>query len=237
MDLLPKEYETIDWKNIILPKYTIIELTKTDFDIVLFYIFNISLPIDEVFITYLKHIISDKYFERMTKLCNIYNNHIFPIRCKDMQINSLPWVDRFMQVYILTPKSFTKKICYDLYCYCFLQKIDYTNKFHLWFINTFIITKKINIKPKLIYNGFRKLLEKPLFFNNKSDRLYKILIFISKRYSYHNINMKINNMIARYVYKLFMYKGVSRMGEKLWVNIGHPPLVYMCLYEMKRIII
>lgn len=226
-------------KDIILSKDTIIELTKKDFETVQFYIKNISLPIDEVFITYMKYIISDKYFERMAKLCNIYNNHIFPIRYKDMQINSSLWVNRFMQVYILTPKSFTKKVCYNLYCCCFLQKIHYINMFHIWFINTFIITKKINIKPKLIYNGFRKLLEKTsnIYFYNNNDRLYRILIFITKRYSDHNINIKINNMIARYVYRKFLYKGVSKMGDKLWVNIGHPPLVYMCLYEMKRIIL
>ena len=206
-----------------------------------FYIKNISLPIDEVFITYLKYIISDKYFERLKELCKIYNNHIFSIRYKDMKINSSSWVERFIQAYILTPKSFTKKLCYDLYCCWFLQNIYYINKFHFWFINTFIITKKINIKPKLIYNGFRKLLEKSYkieyFHNNNCYRLHKILIFISKRYRDNNINMKISNMIARYVYKRFLYKGVSKMGEKLWVNIGNPPSVYYCLYEMKKIVL
>jgi hypothetical protein len=80
LNLSPKEYETIDWKNIILPKDTIIELTKKDFDIVLFYIKHIALPIDEIFITYMKNMIGDRYFDRMTKLCKIYNNHIFHIR-------------------------------------------------------------------------------------------------------------------------------------------------------------
>ncbi len=241
LNLSPKEYETIDWKNIILPKDTIIELTKKDFDTVQFYIKHIALPIDEVFITYIKYMIGDRYFDRMTKLCKIYNNHIFHIRYKDMQINSLPWVERFMQVYILTPKSFTKKVCYDLYYNCFLQKIDYVNKFHFWFINTFIITKKITIKPKLIYNGFRKILEKSYYFeyisSNNSYRLYEMLIFISKRYRDSNINMKISNMINRYVYKRFLYRGTSRIGEKLWLVIGYPPPIYMCLYEMKKFII